>query len=500
MKTFIHLTHRAYLPLRLLLLPVLLLSACGSASQDLGTPAPDATRAFPTPAAQYTPLATRPPFQPGQLVDYTAQSGDTLPALAQRFNTTVDQIRAANPIIPNDATSMPAGLPMQIPVYYRALWGTSYQILPDSLFVNGPAQVGFDVQAFVDGQPGWLKSFTQQIGDGPHTGAELVQIVANDFSVSPRLLLAVLEYYAGALSNPVAPGTPYTLNYYDPYHQGLYLQLVWAANTLNNGYYSWRRGDLIEFTHPDGRIERPDPWQNAGTVGVQYLLSRGYSSPIYDQAVGPGGLGQTYASLFGDPWKDATALIPGSLRQPELLLPFERSRSWNLTGGPHNGWGKGEPYAAVDFAPVGAAECNPTDEWVTAVADGVVARSGAAEVLLDLDGDGNEQTGWVVFYLHIANIGRVAAGTHLQTGDRIGHPSCEGGETTGTHVHLARKYNGEWMLADSPIPFTLEGWVAHDGSAPYIGTLTRYSETVTASSVSENQSVITSRDAPTPTP
>jgi murein DD-endopeptidase MepM/ murein hydrolase activator NlpD len=469
------------------------LSACAPVEPATPTPAAPATMAFPTPAAQVTPLPTRPPYMPGELVDYIAQSGDTLPALAARFNTKEDEIRAANPVVPKDASTMPPGFPMKIPVYYRSLWGTPYQVIPDSLFVNGPAQVGFNLADFVNSRPGWLKSYTEQIVDGPHSGVELVDIVSKDFSVSPRLLLAILEYYSGALSKPTAPtDTSYILNYFDPLHKGVYLQLVWAANTLNNGYYAWRRGALIEFEHPDGRIERPDPWQNAGTVALQYLFSREYSSPLYDQVIGPGGLAQTYTALFGDPWENVQPLLPGSLRQPELLLPFERGKTWNLTGGPHTGWGKGEPYAAVDFAPTGVSECNTTTEWVAAMSDGVVVRSQPGEVLVDLDGDKHEETGWVLFYLHISGVGQIPAGRQVKTGDHIGHPSCEGGEATGTHVHIARKYNGEWLLADGPIPFNLEGWIAHDGSAAYQGTFTRFSQTVTASSVSEIQSVIKS--------
>ncbi len=37
----------------------------------------------------------------------------------------------------------------------------------------------------------------------------------------------------------------------------------------------------------------------------------------------------------------------------------------------------------------------------------------------------------------------------------------QGGEVTGTHVHIARKYNGEWILADGPLAFNLEGWITH---------------------------------------
>jgi LysM repeat protein len=83
-----------------------------------------------------TPLPTRPPYTPGELVDYTVQSGDTMPALASRFNTSIEEIREANPIIPEDTTTLPPGMPMEIPIYYEPLWGTSYQIFPDSHYAS----------------------------------------------------------------------------------------------------------------------------------------------------------------------------------------------------------------------------------------------------------------------------------------------------------------------------------------------------------------------------
>jgi hypothetical protein len=47
-------------------------------------------------------------------------------------------------------------------------------------------------------------------------------------------------------------------------------------------------------------------------------------------------------------------------------------------------------------------------------------------------------------------------------------------------VHIARKYNGEWIAADGILPFNLEGWIAHQGSQPYLGTLNRLTREVTA--------------------
>src|SRR6185503_13571208 len=59
----------------------------------------------PTPIP--APTSERPEYAAGELVDYTAQSGDTIYALAKRFNTTEEEIMKANPIIPIDATIMP---------------------------------------------------------------------------------------------------------------------------------------------------------------------------------------------------------------------------------------------------------------------------------------------------------------------------------------------------------------------------------------------------------
>jgi len=433
-----------------------------------------------------TPLPTRPNYSPGELVDYTAQTGDTLPALAARFNTSVAEILTANPIIPENATTMPPGMPMKMPIYYMPFWGTPYQILPDSLFVNGPLQAGFDTASFVAGYPGWLKDFKGFAGGSNRNGAELVDLVAVNYSVSPRLLLALLEYQAGALSQPGhAVDSEYPLGNRDKRYPGMYMQLVWAANLLNDAYYRWRSGTLPSFDFDNQRIERPDPWQNAATVALQYYFSRLQPQEIYNHSVSPDGIAATYRSLFGDPWDGNQPHLPGSLEQPLFTLPFEADKIWAYTGGPHTAWGTGQPWAAIDFAPPSVSfGCVWSDEWVTAVAPGVVSRVGTGEVVLDLDSDGDERTGWVMFYLHIATKDRVALGTHLETGGFIGHPSCEGGHVTGTHVHIARKYNGEWILADGPLAFNLDGWIAHNGDIPYKGTLTRYSQVVIASTSS----------------
>jgi len=442
------------------------------------------------PTSAPAPTSGRPEYSPGELVDYTAQSGDTLSALASRFNTTVDEIMDANPVIPGDATTMPPGFPMKIPIYYLPLWGTAYQSIPDNAFVNGPSHIGFSTSAFVASTTGWLKDYRVYAGEEMRSGAEVVDYVAANYSISPRLLLAILEYQAGALTQPEppAPFGKYLLGFRRSFYDTPYLQLVIAANTLNNGYYSWRAGKLTEFELLDESLTRPDPWQNAGSVALQYYYSRIYSGDKYYASIGPDGLARVYQSLFGDPWADSAILLPGSLQQPALRFPFLQGHIWAYTSGPHTGWGTGEPYAALDFAPasdVSGCFTVARDLYTTAMADGLIVRADVDGVIIDLDKDGDERTGWVLFYLHTATDSRIFIGKEVKAGDPIGYPSCEGGSSTGTHVHVARKYNGEWILAAGPLAFNLEGWIAGGGELAREGTLSRGPLVVTACECSD---------------
>jgi len=377
------------------------------------------------------------------------------------------------------------------------LWASPFKIIPDHAFVNSPTSIGFNTAAFIATQSGWLKNYRVYASGEWRSGAEMVDYVAINYSINPRLLLAILEYQSGALTRPDIPEKKTILGFKQLFYDAPYLQLVIAANELNDGYYGWRAGSLLEFKQVDGFLIRPDPWQNAGSVAIQYYYSRIFSGEEYTVATGPEGLFLTYEHFFGDPWSDSFILIPGSLQQPKLRLPFPDNQIWTYTGGPHTGWGTGNPFAAIDFAPPSEKSgCFPAkaDNFATAVADGLVVRSNLASGLaLDLDKDGDERTGWVIYYLHLKDLQRALLGTELHAGDLIGYPSCEGGDhSTGTHVHIARKYNGEWILADSSTPFNLDGWIAHGGSNAYAGTLTKGTALVTACSCSNANSSISS--------
>ena len=91
-------------------------------------------------------------------------------------------------------------------------------------------------------------------------------------------------------------------------------------------------------------------------------------------------------------------------------------------------------------------------------------------MIQDLDGDGFEQTGWNFLYAH-GYEGSNRSRERVKAGDRLGHPSCEGGFSNGSHLHFARKYNGEWIAADGVVPFNLSGWIVDSTGKEYDGWL-----------------------------
>jgi hypothetical protein len=364
--------------------------------------------------------------------------------------------------------------------------GPSFKLIPDSELVYGPSTALFDTDSLVQSLPGKINDYVEEVDGQQLTGAAIVELVAQRYSINPRLLLALLEYQGGWLtkSQLAAEASVYPLGYADPEYQGLFSQLSWAADQLNAGFYRWRAGWQGPFIFPDGSVAPPGQGLNAGTVGLQHLFAGLYYYSDWQHAVGPEGFITTFNSLFGDPFQWAVEpLVPETLEQPAMQLPFEEAAVWSFTSGPHSAWGQGSAWAALDFAPPGyALGCVQSNAWVTAVGRGPVLRTDSGLVVQSLDGDAFEGTGWAVVYLHVEARDRVQPGTMLEPGDRVGHPSCEGGVSSGTHLHLIRKYNGVWIAADGATPFVMDGWVSAGTGRQYDGTMTRAGVTLEACS------------------
>jgi len=404
---------------------------------------------------------------------YIVQPGDTLSAIAAyQCGCDMEELVTLNNI--EDPASLQVGQTLLIPINTNRI-GPDYPLLPDSEVVYSPIYVDFDLAAFIQEQGGYLTEYFEIVNGQELDGAEIVELVAGRYGVGPRALLGLLEYQAGWVTD--SPESDAKL-YYPITSQygaqaGLYFQLSWAAHHINEGYYGYKRDGTWAFRLADGGRALPANGINAGTVGIQNVLALISDEEAWRQAVSPRGFIRSYQTLFGDPHARAVEpLIPADLKQPLMLLPWEGGHTWYFSGGPHPAWGDGDAWAALDFAPPDVrGHCAISDERVTAAAPGLVLRSGDGKVYIDLDGDGHEQTGWVLFYLHVVPAEHVQPGTTLAQGDLVGYASCDGGMADSSHLHIARRYNGEWIDASGPVPMVLSGWTAVAGLGAYDGEL-----------------------------
>jgi len=239
------------------------------------TPEPQSTsepEILPTP----TLTPTEPIVNTTPIIYYT-QAGDTLPLVATRFGVPAEEIFSPDEI-PERALFNPG----QVLVIPNRLANTtsSQHFMPDSEVVFSPSALDFDVTEFSMQAGGFLSEYSQYLATtGVTTGPDVVQRIAIENSINPRLLLALLEYQAGWVYDPEPSGSlEFPLGQTRPRDEGLYRQLAWTVNQLSRGYYGWREGRLTEIEFKDGITARLAPDLNAGTAALQYYFAQLYDS------------------------------------------------------------------------------------------------------------------------------------------------------------------------------------------------------------------------------
>ncbi|MCY3780955.1 MAG: LysM peptidoglycan-binding domain-containing protein [Chloroflexi bacterium] len=397
------------------------------------------------------------------VVTHRVVAGDTLTRIAQKYGVSVASLLKANDLpnpdllIVGQIISLP-----EPPVDYTP----SFLIIPDSRLVRSIQAIDFDIERFLQSRGAALGRMTVEvtkrnpngtISSDSFAASAVIERVSLEYSVDARILLTFLEHFAGLVTQdsvddetklyPLLELEESRLN-----RAGLYAQLIWLADRLNQGYYGWKyRGETILELLDGSRLYYAQNL-NAGTIAVQHALAQLPRAADWKQDSSDSGIFHTYAELFGDPFAEEYETVPDDIEQPQLTLPFPRGETWRFTGGFHGGWGNGSAWAAVDFSPPAEAHqvgvCYTSSYPATAVAGGAIARLDEGLVVLDLDEDSNEGSGWTILYLHVDYHDSLMEGQLVEAGNIIGYPSCLGGFTTATHLHIARRFNGEWLPAD----------------------------------------------------
>lgn len=463
---------------------LILLVACNAPSPTTSPPGPTEIRqlsshtpTLPSPAATPTVPPT-PPIAlsyPTPTDQYVVRAGDTLSQIAIRFNIDVQELMQLNGI--KSPNALRVGQTLRIPTQGGRDAPATF-LLPDSEVIYSPAYLSFDAVSFANQQGGYLVGYKEKVDGEMMSGPQIIQILAERYSVGPRVLLALLEFQGGWVTNKTVTQAQqaYSMGLVDPAKATLFYQASWAANQLNQGYYGKLTGRLPALQFKDKTRARVAATLNPGSAAIQRVLALNTTWDTWLDQIGPSGFIATYRRLFGEP-TPIDPLVPPGLTQPPLRLPWKSGLKWYFTGGPHSPWGDYAEWGAIDLTPNDAAGagCAVSGDWAIAAASGRVVRTEHGRVILSL-GNGNFQgSGWSLMYMHMAVGGRVTEGTQVNVGDPIGHPSCEGGVARASHLHFARMYNGQWM---DPIvvPFILSGWQIIPAPREYDGELRRGSE------------------------
>ena len=266
-------------------------------STPLPTDTPTVTPTVPTPRSTFpvetiapeTPTATPEYIEPTKTATpniplpelrsdftnkafYVAQTGDSAEAIAFRYGASVNQITGLE-----DAETdrfLKPGTVLLINAPSRK-YSSGMRILPDEYIVMGYPSIGYDLAYEVRQAGGYLSTFKEYTPVGTLSGTEIIQKVAVDYSISPIILLELLEYKSHWVYGQ--PRTiveeHYPIGWLGENTEGLYKQLTWAAQMLSLGYYGWRYGLVSEI--PFYKNPKPDepicfnPLLNAGSVAVQ---------------------------------------------------------------------------------------------------------------------------------------------------------------------------------------------------------------------------------------
>ncbi|MEZ0395395.1 MAG: CARDB domain-containing protein, partial [Anaerolineales bacterium] len=373
------------------------------------------------------------------------------------------------------------------PVHAQA-GGLSAAVLSDGQFVYGPNVNGFDLTA-------WLEA------NAPHLlpyAADL-EGFASYASLNPRLLLALMELRTGLVSNLAAdPANPFGWP-----QSGFEAQVQAAAEVLTSAYYLHlhrysaldpAERSLPPLPLPDGSELTLAPEVNAGTYAVLAFLAQTETADSLPAALES--LPAVWAVLFpaDDPLDESNQVyIPGSLAAqstppPSMLqLPYQRGEAWRFWGVHHNMGYTGTDASSIDFTnewrywicpdplndcmegyapydlspyPIRAAHSG----WITTIAGNKWGITAPCQATIYTNYD---RTGWATRYYHLENVQATPGAPPVPIAQNaiLGYMAdtkkealCNGGASSGHHVHFSLMYNGAFVPIDGT---ALTGWVIH---------------------------------------
>lgn len=308
-----------------------------------------------------------------------------------------------------------------------------------------------------------IEAFLQARAPAIASQAEAISHWAGYSSISPKVLIALMEQQTGVISRAQkgVPNRPFgNLSRANGFAE----QVRDVAHQLATKLYA-------RATAPGAALADQAEFATAAP-GTTNASSANTDNPLYALFENRMGIdanlnqsltdfAQTYQRLFGQPfnlYQTRGALYAPSLAGPAngvLNFPFPAGATWYV-GGAHTDTGQGNyPLSSLDMSLGGGWGSNQSNVWVSASAGGTFKRHSScfAEVV--------HANGWSTTYYHLMNI-QYNSGAAVSKGVRIANPAntkaqalCNGGHSTGPHEHWSLKNNGSYYHLNGVY---LSGW------------------------------------------
>ncbi|MBX0331053.1 peptidoglycan DD-metalloendopeptidase family protein, partial [Oscillochloris sp. ZM17-4] len=316
---------------------------------------------------------------------------------------------------------------------------------------------GPEIQALLEARGSALASAHFQVGDRSQSFTDVLVGLSSLYSISPELLLALMELHSGAISSGGSANLAWAMGYQGDNggRRGLYSQLRWGARELRYAVRDYTLRDPADPPPPLVFADGSRQQVSADMPFSRYVLARALAP-----TTGPGGLGwymdslvSTYARLFGDP-RDPPTDWPAPA-QPFLTRPmaalapitsfFDHDAPFlRQNGSLETYWGRQETDAsfAYDGHTGWDYAMGPPDKVFAAAAGSVIfagnsddgCATPARAVIVD---HGN---GYRTLYWHLYRV-TVEAGQQVAAGEQVG-VAGESGCANGAHLHFQVQYLG----------------------------------------------------------
>lgn len=318
-----------------------------------------------------------------------------------------------------------------------------YAVTPISqaAFVFDLTRDDFDLTAFLDRQ-------------APHLKEEEEAILhwSGFASIHPRVVLALMEARTSVVTRPTRANLkrPFgTLSV----EVGFKEQLADVVTRLSQRYYNLE--SQRQATGPSMLGQPRDAQQSSAT---QALASAAVESSRSHRAGDPlAAFTDSYSRLF--PEAAATLQSPGISKEPDnteqspsqasfvppsnlMQLPW-RQGYWWIPNGAHSHTGSGYPFSSIDVS-------YNWPWWYGRTYSVAAAHSGTVRVFSRCQVRVTHPSGWATNYYHLEGI-QVRNGQWVGRNTKLanyasnrGTALCQGGSSTGPHLHFSLLYNGRY--------------------------------------------------------